>query len=128
MKKLICALAILTSIASYANETHSPQFECHTTAEPDKKMFLLIGNEFPQSPNLDWSHQAYFAPKESYYNLQYQKTPVYLIGDSDAETLTAVNPEDTTQYLVLSGETSLFVYNSEGVTSYSCVPLRFGRI
>lgn len=127
MKKLIGFIFLLSTLSAFAQETHSPQFECHEASSPDQKKYLMLGNEFPQIPELDWSHEAYFADKEKYPSGQYKLTSLYIIGESDAASLTAVNPNDTTQYLVLSGETSLFVYNAEGVTSYSCVPLRYGR-
>lgn len=127
MKKLIGLLVLISTTSAFAQETHSPQFECHQSQSPETKKYLMLGNEFPQIPEIDWSHEAYFADKDKYPSGEYKQSVLYIIGESDEASLTAVNPSDTTQYLVLSGETSLFVYNSEGVTSYNCIPLRFGQ-
>jgi hypothetical protein len=67
MKFLLTALLLTISINSFSQEERSPRFSC-TETESGEKYFVLVGNEFPQIPDLDYSSQLQLVEQKYYFD------------------------------------------------------------
>ena len=65
MKKFIILSSFLLCLSAWSQETHSPQYKC-TNIEDEEVKYVLIGNSFPQIPDLDYSHEVILADKDEY--------------------------------------------------------------
>jgi hypothetical protein len=69
MKKLsIIAAFFILAFTANANETHTPQYKCQSSS--GITVYLLIGNEFPQSELVDWSDEVKISTGEQYLKCQ----------------------------------------------------------
>lgn len=67
MKQFLLITALVGFVLSArAQETHTPQYKC--IGHNGEQFHILIGNEFPQIPDLDYSHEIIVAkPSQTHY-------------------------------------------------------------
>lgn len=66
MKFILTALLLTLSISAFSQEERSPRFSC-TENDSGEEYYVLVGNKFPQIPNLDYSSQLQLI-EQKYYN------------------------------------------------------------
>jgi hypothetical protein len=66
MKLIVITFLLTLSINAFSQEERSPRFSC-TENESGEEYYVLVGNSFPQIPNLDYSSQLQLVEKK-YYN------------------------------------------------------------
>ncbi len=66
MKQLmiLACLCLITLSAAKAQETHTPQYKC--VGHGGESFHILIGNSFPQIPDLDYSNEIVIATPQQY--------------------------------------------------------------
>ncbi len=67
MKLLFTAILLTLSINSFSQEMRSPKFTC-TENDSGAEYFVLVGNQFPQIPNLDYSSELQLVESKYYYD------------------------------------------------------------
>ena len=117
MRFFLILIFWLIATCAWANESHSPRYKCQFKNQED--IFVLIGNKFPQIPDLDWSHEIYLATAQEYLDGSYRNNELYTISQSTRTEITAINLSKPEQILVLS-ELSLQVREGETLKSYRC--------
>lgn len=119
MKYIFFALFFITSVKVMANETHSPQFKCEQAG--GETVYILMGNEFPQIPDLDWSHEIYLASGEQYFNGSFRNNELYTIARTDSRKIIAINKSKPEQLIILDNSNALTTKDGDEVKVYSCI-------
>jgi hypothetical protein len=82
------ALTILLSISLYsgllfAQEAHSPQYKCQLDSDNTIVKYILVGNKFPQIPDLDFSNEVIFVEAQEYASSNYPEEMKFNLIDKD---------------------------------------------
>ena len=143
MKKLfILAGFCILAFTARANESHTPHYKCESLS--GGTIYLLIGNEFPQSELLDWSDEVKISTGDQYLGCQDTKidNTFYLepfengehiqFGNFVSKPKKIANRKGEETELVMElvdGKKMLFIYSIPGcfkgrhcqkIISYSC--------
>ncbi len=116
----LCTL-VLVSVNSFAQETHTPTYKC-THPQTQKVLYVLIGNEFPQIPDLGWKDEVHLATAEEYLHLGgAAEENKYIIQTQDTYGLeTQVNSYNRS--IILNYDSSLEIYeDSVLISDLDCI-------
>lgn len=144
MKKLFLLVALgLISIAAKSNEMHTPQYKCTSAIGGD--LYIMVGNDFPQIPDLDWSNEIKIStPSQALHCEETKIDNIFTLqafdnGDfiqfdsflSEPKTIsTSLGNEVNLTVELIDGKSMHFIYSKKGcnkgihcqdIITYQCV-------
>lgn len=121
MKKLLIMASLLLSFNSFAQEMHSPQYKCSDISTGEIH-HILLGNEFPQIPEIDWSEELRIVSPEQYVSGSVDSDRDFIIyTNNSSELSTYQNDFRVTAKLNLETMELVLVQNMTLIAKYNCI-------